>query len=106
MISINPDAGEVHGELTAAQPAISYPVHIPVAGHYSFWSSLANGTIRVYNENDLHVPIVKQTQEVSLDLQPGNYIVALGGQPGKFTLNVVTVHPHAKTETPVDESHA
>jgi hypothetical protein len=98
-MTLIPDkTGEVKAVLTNEHPATSFPLTISEPNKYSVWTSSKNGTVRVYSEFDLHIPVAIGQQQLAHHLEPGNYFVSLIGDIGTFTLNVTAVKPVATPE--------
>ncbi len=97
-----PDSGEVHGNLTVQNPATSFPLSVSAAGRYSVWTSLTEGIVRIYRQPNLHIAIAEARQEIALHLDEGSYLVAVGEQVGKFTLNVTSILPRPDVEVAGD----
>lgn len=91
MIIVPDKTGEIQVELTPHTSAHSFALRIETEDKYSVWSSAKHGTVSVFDANNLHTPIASYPQFLSVTLKPGDYIVALSGDIGRFVLNVTTI---------------
>lgn len=91
MITITPTSGETRLELTKDSPAISMGLAIDEPNLYSIWTSLSTGKIHLFHSDNLHTPILSGSRELVVTLDVGSYILAIGGQLGRFIINVTPI---------------